>query len=86
MIKENKKKLIITSIIILVPIIIGLVLWNKLPDKLPTHWNSAKEKLTGGVVRHSQYLGFRDSYLQCIGYACWHQVQTRKSKILKEKY
>ena len=43
MIKENKKKLIITSIIILVPIIIGLVLWNKLPDKLPTHWNSAGE-------------------------------------------
>ena len=43
MIKENKKKLIITSIIILVPIIIGLILWNKLPDKLPTHWNSAGE-------------------------------------------
>ena len=43
MIKENKKKLIITSIIILVPIIIGLILWNKLPDKLPTHWNAAGE-------------------------------------------
>lgn len=43
MIKENKKKLIITSIVILVPIIIGLILWNKLPDKLPTHWNSAGE-------------------------------------------
>ena len=43
MIKENKKKLIITSIIILVPIIIGLILWNKLPDKIPTHWNSAGE-------------------------------------------
>ena len=43
MIKENKKKLILTSIIILVPIIIGLILWNKLPDKLPTHWNSAGE-------------------------------------------
>ena len=43
MIKENKKKLIIASIIILVPIIIGLILWNKLPDKLPTHWNSAGE-------------------------------------------
>lgn len=40
MMKENKKKLIITSIIILLPIIIGLILWNKLPDKLPTHWNA----------------------------------------------
>ena len=43
MIKVNKKKLIITSIIILVPIIIGLILWNKLPDKIPTHWNAAGE-------------------------------------------
>lgn len=43
MIKENKKKLIITSIVILVPIIVGLILWNKLPDKLPTHWNSSGE-------------------------------------------
>ena len=40
MIKENKKKLILTSIIILLPILIGLILWNKLPDKLPTHWNA----------------------------------------------
>lgn len=43
MIKENKKKLIFTSIIILLPIIIGLILWNKLPDKIPTHWNAAGE-------------------------------------------
>ena len=40
MIKKNKGKLILTSIIILLPIIIGLLLWGKLPDKLPTHWNA----------------------------------------------
>lgn len=43
MIKKNKKKLILTSMIILVPIIMGLILWNKLPDKIPTHWNAAGE-------------------------------------------
>ena len=43
MIKVNKKKLIITSIVILVPIIAGVFLWNKLPDKIPTHWNAAGE-------------------------------------------
>lgn len=43
MIKKNKKKLILTSIIILLPIVIGLILWNKLPDKIPTHWNAAGE-------------------------------------------
>lgn len=40
MIKKNKGKLILTSIVILIPIVIGLFLWNKLPDKLPTHWNA----------------------------------------------
>ena len=40
MIKKNKGKLILTSIIILVPILIGLILWDKLPDKVPTHWNA----------------------------------------------
>lgn len=40
MIKENKGKLILTSIIIILPILIGLLLWNELPDKVPTHWNA----------------------------------------------
>lgn len=43
MIKVNKKKLIITSIIILVPIIAGMILWNELPNKIPTHWNASGE-------------------------------------------
>lgn len=43
MIKENKKKLILTSIVILLPILIGLILWNKLPDQVPTHWNAQGE-------------------------------------------
>lgn len=43
MIRENKKKLIITSIVILLPILIGLILWNKLPDQVPTHWNAQGE-------------------------------------------
>lgn len=40
MIKNNKGKLIITSIIILLPILLGLILWDKLPEKIPTHWNA----------------------------------------------
>lgn len=39
MIKKNLPMLIITSIIILIPIIVGLILWNMLPDKIATHWN-----------------------------------------------
>lgn len=35
---KNKKFQIITSLIILLPMLVGLALWNRLPDELPTHW------------------------------------------------
>lgn len=38
MIKQNKGKLILTSIAILIPVAIGLFLWNDLPDTIATHW------------------------------------------------
>ena len=43
MIKKNLKLLIITSIVTLLPILAGLILWNQLPAQMPTHWNSAGE-------------------------------------------
>ena len=39
MIKRNKGILILTSIVIMLPVIIGLLLWNRLPEQMPTHWN-----------------------------------------------
>lgn len=36
--KNNKLKIIISSIIILLPILVGLILWNSLPETLTTHW------------------------------------------------
>ena len=35
---KNKKYWLITSAITLVPILLGLILWNRLPDQLPTHF------------------------------------------------
>jgi len=43
MIKKNLKVLIITSIVILLPILAGLILWDQLPEQIPTHWNAAGE-------------------------------------------
>ena len=43
MIKKNLKVLIITSIVILLPILAGVILWNQLPDPMPSHWNAAGE-------------------------------------------
>ena len=38
MYKKYKKELIISSLFTLLPILIGLVLWNKLPSQMATHW------------------------------------------------
>lgn len=40
MIKKNLKTLILTSIIILLPIVAGLILWDKLPEEIPVHFNA----------------------------------------------
>ena len=39
MIKKYKKTLIITSLVLLIPVIVGLLLWDRLPDPMPSHWN-----------------------------------------------
>ena len=41
--KENKNTMIITSILIVLPILIGLVLWNQLPDQVATHFGYGGE-------------------------------------------
>lgn len=38
MIKENKLKVLISSIIIVLPVLFGLTVWDKLPEKIATHW------------------------------------------------
>ena len=38
MMKENKKQLIVSSIIILLPILMGVFLWEQLPEQMTTHW------------------------------------------------
>lgn len=43
MLKENKGKIIITSLIILLPMIVGVYFWGKLPDPMATHFNFDNE-------------------------------------------
>ena len=38
MFKQYKKTLIITSLLLLIPVAVGLLLWNQLPEKVPSHW------------------------------------------------
>ena len=39
MFKNNKFKLLISSILVILPIFIGLILWNHLPEQIVTHWS-----------------------------------------------
>ena len=43
MLKANKKTLIIASIITVLPILIGIMLWNRLPDPMATHFGMDNE-------------------------------------------
>lgn len=43
MIKKYLKSLILSSVVIIVPLFIGLALWNRLPDTLAIHFNAAGE-------------------------------------------
>ncbi len=40
MIKKNWKVLLITSVAILLPMLAGVILWNQLPERIPSHWNA----------------------------------------------
>ncbi len=43
MIKKHWKLLLVTSIIILLPTLAGVILWNQLPERMPIHWNASGE-------------------------------------------
>lgn len=40
---KNKFKIIITSIIVLLPILVGVAYWDELPEQIATHWGPSGE-------------------------------------------
>ncbi len=43
MIRKNLKTLLIASAIILLSVLAGVILWNQLPEQMPSHWNASGE-------------------------------------------
>ena len=43
MLKKNKGLMILTSIIILLPMVVGILLWDQLPEKMAIHWGANGE-------------------------------------------
>lgn len=39
MFRKNKLSIILSTLCVLLPIVVGLLLWNKLPAQIPTHFN-----------------------------------------------
>ncbi len=40
MLKKNKFKVILSAIIILLPVLFGIIMWNDLPNTMTTHWGA----------------------------------------------
>ncbi len=40
---EKKRLILITAIICLIPAFVGILMWNRLPDLIPMHWNAQGE-------------------------------------------
>ena len=40
---NRKKMILLTSVLVFIPMLIGLTLWNRLPEEIPVHFNSAGE-------------------------------------------
>ncbi len=64
----NKTKLIISSLLTILPIVFGLVLWNKLPERLPYHWNAAGE--VDGYAGKGMAVFFMPIFLLAIHLLC----------------
>ena len=43
MLKKNKGLMILTSVIILLPALAGILLWDRLPEQMATHWGGNGE-------------------------------------------
>ena len=81
MFKKNLKKIVISSVIILLPMLAGLILWNRLPELLPTHWNAAGEIDGWGsrtMVVFGESLGLLGIHWLCI-VLCFADIRTTPS-------
>lgn len=40
---NRKKMILLTSLIVLIPMMVGLIFWKRLPEEIPVHFNAAGE-------------------------------------------
>lgn len=57
MMKRNKNKVILSSIVVLLPMVIGLLIWNQLPKDVATHFGFNGQP-DGYSSKNLQYLSY----------------------------
>lgn len=80
---KNKWRIGISSLIILLPMVVGLFLWNALPEKMATHWGMAGE-VNGWSSRLTVVVGIPlfllVTHLFCIGFTLKDTRNREQSK------
>ena len=62
-IKDNLGTFIITLVVLLIPMIVGVILWNKLPNEMATHWGANNFVSYGSnIVLLNSYFPFMGLY------------------------
>ena len=82
--KEYKKTMIITSIVMLLPILIGILLWDKLPDEMATHFDYEGNP-NGWTGKGFTVFGIPLFLLACQWIAMAVTLQDPKRKNMSEK-
>ena len=84
MVKKNKGLMILTSLIILLPMLAGILLWDQLPEKMAIHWD-ANGEANGWTSRPVAVFGL-PLFLLAIHFICaWGTDLDKRNRNQNEK-
>ena len=84
MMKKNKGLMILTSLIILLPMLAGILLWDQLPEKMAIHWD-ANGEANGWTSRPVAVFGL-PLFLLAIHFICaWGTDLDKRNRNQNEK-
>ena len=84
MLKKNKGLMILTSVIILLPVLAGILLWDRLPEQMATHWGGNGEA-DGWSRRPVAVFGLPLFLLAIHWLGVWLTGQDRRNRNQNEK-
>ena len=82
--KKYKKTMILTSIVALIPILVGVLLWDRLPEQVATHFDFEGNP-NGWISREFTVFGIPLFLLACQWIAAMATLSDPKHKNLSEK-